>query len=224
MAAESRAGTLIHTVQRPRFNAPTGPCTVAAVRSQLMRGFAPPRKLLLKSSCGWVAIPSRRTALQVRAGGDLSSDGTRWWQKGSESNMRDIDSTQEFLDALSNAGGKLVVVEFFATWCGSCKALYPKLCQLAAEHPDIEFLKVNFDENKAMCKSLNVKVLPFFHFYRGADGRLDSFSCSLSKLAKLKDAIAIHNTDRCSIGPPLGLGEEIKLLGLNSPVSAGSGV
>lgn len=57
-----------------------------------------------------------------------------------------------------------------------------QLCQLAAEHPDIEFLKVNFDENKAMCKSLNVKVLPFFHFYRGADGRLDSFSCSLSKV------------------------------------------
>lgn len=62
----------------------------------------------------------------------------------------------------------------------------PVLCvqflKIAAEHPDVTFLKVNFDECKAMCKSLNIKVLPFFHFYRGADGRLDAFSASISKV------------------------------------------
>ena len=57
-----------------------------------------------------------------------------------------------------------------------------------------------------MCKSLGIKVLPYFHFYRGAEGRLEAFSCSLSKLQKLRDAIAQHNTDRCSIGPPVGVG------------------
>ncbi|CAK9210793.1 unnamed protein product [Sphagnum troendelagicum] len=65
---------------------------------------------------------------------------------------------------------------------------------------------VNINENKSMCKSLNIKVLPFFHFYRGAEGHIDSFSCSLSKLQKLKDAIAQHNTARCSMGPPVGVG------------------
>lgn len=35
-----------------------------------------------------------------------------------------------------------------------------------------------------MCKSMNVKVLPYFHFYRGADGQLESFSCSLAKVGK----------------------------------------
>lgn len=47
------------------------------------------------------------------------------------------------------------------------------------------FLKVNFDANKSMCKALNVKVLPYFHFYRGADGQLESFSCSLAKVRRL---------------------------------------
>lgn len=75
------------------------------------------------------------------------------------------------------------------------------------ENPDILILKVNFDENKPMCKRLNVKVLPYFHFYRGADGQLEAFSCSLAKFQKLKDAIAIHNTARCSIGPPVGVGD-----------------
>jgi hypothetical protein len=57
-----------------------------------------------------------------------------------------------------------------------------QLCKLAAENPDVEFLKVNFDENKPMCKSLNIKFLPYFYFYRGAEGCLEGFSCSLAKV------------------------------------------
>lgn len=58
-----------------------------------------------------------------------------------------------------------------------------QLCKIAEEHSDVLFYKVNFDENKSMCKSLSVKVLPFFHFYRGADGRVDAFSASVSKVS-----------------------------------------
>ncbi|KAF2285149.1 hypothetical protein GH714_038831 [Hevea brasiliensis] len=109
------------------------------------------------------------------------TDQPKWWEKNVGPNMIDIHSTQEFLGALSQAGDRLVIVEFYGTWCASCRALFPKLCRTAEEHPDILFLKVNFDENKPMCKSLNVKVLPYFHFYRGALGQLESFSCSLAK-------------------------------------------
>lgn len=41
--------------------------------------------------------------------------------------MIDIHSTQEFLNALSEAGEKLVIVEFYGTWCASCRALFPKV-------------------------------------------------------------------------------------------------
>lgn len=147
-----------------------------------------------------LGLPSRRT-VRVRAATETTSDGVRWWEKDGGPNFRDVHSTQEFVDALSNAGDKLVVVEFYASWCGSCRALYPKLCKLAAEHPDVEFVKVNFEENKPMCKSLNIKVLPYFHFYRGTEGLLESFSCSLSKLSKIREAIALYNP---SSGPPVG--------------------
>lgn len=119
----------------------------------------------------------------------------KWWEKNAGPNMIDIHSTEEFLDALGQAGDKLVIVEFYGTWCASCRALFPKLCRTAQEHPEIMFLKVNFDENKPMCKSLKVKVLPFFHFYRGADGLLESFSCSLAKFQKIKDAIEAYNNN-----------------------------
>ncbi|KAJ4832868.1 hypothetical protein Tsubulata_028629 [Turnera subulata] len=140
----------------------------------------------------------------------------KWWEKNAGPNMIDIHSTQEFLSALSQAGDRLVIVEFYGTWCASCRALFPKLCRTAEEHPEILFLKVNFDENKPMCKSLNVRVLPYFHFYRGADGQLESFSCSLAKFQKMKDAIALHNTDRCSLDPTNGL-QEITLESLTAP-------
>ncbi|KAI8553546.1 hypothetical protein RHMOL_Rhmol05G0024600 [Rhododendron molle] len=135
------------------------------------------------------------------------TDQPKWWERNPGPNMVDIHSTQEFLSALSQAGERLVIVEFYGTWCASCRALFPKLCRTAEEHPEILFLKVNFDENKPMCKNLNVKVLPYFHFYRGADGQLEAFSCSLAKFQKIKDAIITHNTDRCSIGPPKGVGD-----------------
>lgn len=41
--------------------------------------------------------------------------------------MVDIHSTQEFLSALSQAGDRLVIVEFYGTWCASCRALFPKV-------------------------------------------------------------------------------------------------
>ncbi|KAM6583412.1 hypothetical protein CsatB_010414 [Cannabis sativa] len=156
------------------------------------------------------------TRLAFRRRGSLSSfkvqaavaetEQPKWWERNAP-NMVDIHSTQEFLSTLGEAGDRLVIVEFYGTWCASCRALFPKLCRTAEDHPEILFLKVNFDENKPMCKSLNVKVLPYFHFYRGADGQLESFSCSLAKFQKIKDAIATHNTARCSIGPPKGVGD-----------------
>ncbi|XP_062230987.1 thioredoxin-like 2, chloroplastic [Phragmites australis] len=160
--------------------------------------------------------PRRLAGLKVHAAVPESGEQPKWWEKNAGPNMIDIHSTQEFLDALRDAGDRLVIVEFYGTWCGSCRALFPRLCRTALENPDILFLKVNFDENKPMCKRLNVKVLPFFHFYRGADGQLEAFSCSLAKFQKLKDAIAVHNTARCSIGPPAGIGD-VDLLDSASP-------
>lgn len=50
----------------------------------------------------------------------------KWWEKSVE-NMIDIHSTEEFLQVLNEANDKLVVVEFYGTWCASCRALFPKV-------------------------------------------------------------------------------------------------
>jgi hypothetical protein len=75
------------------------------------------------------------------------------------------------------------------------------------DYPDVVFLKVNFEENRPMCKTLGVKVLPYFHIYHGALGRVASFSCTVSKLARMKEALAEYSTPQCSLEPNPGLPE-----------------
>ncbi|XP_019199866.1 PREDICTED: thioredoxin-like 1-2, chloroplastic [Ipomoea nil] len=146
------------------------------------------------------------------------SRSLRWWEKTLQPNMIEIHSAQELVDTLANAGDRLVIVDFYSPGCGGCKALHPKICQLAETNENAIFLKVNYEEHKPMCHSLHIHVLPFFRFYRGAEGRVCSFSCTIATIKKFKDALVKYGTERCSsLGPAKGL-EESELLALSSTV------
>ncbi|KAG4112573.1 hypothetical protein ERO13_D13G169900v2 [Gossypium hirsutum] len=143
-----------------------------------------------------------------------------WWEKELPPNMKEVASAQDLVDSLLNAGDKLVIVDFFSPNCGGCRALFPKICQLAKMNPDLQFLQVNYEEHKSMCYTLNVHVLPFFRFYRGAQGRLCQFSCTNATIHKFKDALARQTADRCSLGPTKGLDEkELLALAANKELS-----
>ncbi|XP_059643335.1 thioredoxin-like 1-2, chloroplastic [Cornus florida] len=144
------------------------------------------------------------------------SRAMRWWEKTIKpSNMMEIYSAQELVESLLNAGDRLVIVDFYSPGCGGCKTLHPKICQMAELNPNAIFLQVNYEELKTMCYSLHIHVLPFFRFYRGAEGRVCSFSCTNATIKKFKGALAKHGTDRCSLGPAKGL-DESELLNLAS--------
>ncbi|MQM16743.1 hypothetical protein Taro_049702 [Colocasia esculenta] len=160
---------------------------------------------------GW---DSRDHSVHTQATSFCVPPSMRWWEKGEAPNMMEIGSTQELVDSLFNAGDRLVVVDFYSPGCGGCKALHPKICQFAETNPDVLFLKVNYEEHKSMCNSLNVHVLPFFRFYRGAHGRVCSFSCTNATIKKFKDGLAKHGGERCEAGRPAKGLEESELLKL----------
>lgn len=176
-----------------------------------------PKTLDFSDQKGFSSLSNKAPNLDtVHAQGMISfPKAQKWWEKSLQPNMIEINSAQELVEYLSNAGDELVIVDFFSPGCGGCKALHPKICQLAESNPNAIFLTVNYEDHKAMCYALHVHVLPFFRFYRGADGKVCSFSCTNATIKKFKDALAKHGTERCSLTPAKGLDEK-ELLALAS--------
>ncbi|GAB0491881.1 hypothetical protein MMPV_003136 [Pyropia vietnamensis] len=80
-----------------------------------------------------------------------------------------VNTEAEF--AVAIAGPTLVVVDFFATWCGPCRAIAPYLENLSKQ-PDVveagvRFLKVDVDRLDALAAQCSVSAMPTFHFYMG---------------------------------------------------------
>ncbi|KAL7073921.1 hypothetical protein ACQ4LE_006722 [Meloidogyne hapla] len=75
--------------------------------------------------------------------------------------------TQEELDAiLAEAGSKLVVIDFFATWCGPCRLMTPKFNKLADEFADPIYVGIDVDENEHIAANYEINVMPTFVFFK----------------------------------------------------------
>lgn len=98
------------------------------------------------------------------------------------SGVQHIESEEEFDQQVKNAGSKLVIVDFFATWCGPCQRIAPQLDDFAKEYASqIVILKVDVDQlNDLAMNRYEVESMPTFVFLK--DGKtVDRFSGAIAE-------------------------------------------
>ena len=63
----------------------------------------------------------------------------------------------------------IVLIDFFATWCGPCKHVAPKFEELSKLYPHVTFLKVDVDESVELTEKFNVRAMPTFVFLHNGE-------------------------------------------------------
>lgn len=80
--------------------------------------------------------------------------------------VRSITEDAQFQTEMTNAGTKLVVVDFFATWCGPCQRIAPVYAELSTKYPSVVFLKVDVDQCQETASREGISAMPTFIFYK----------------------------------------------------------
>ncbi len=79
--------------------------------------------------------------------------------------MPTIDLTQDNFEQTVN-GNAMVIVDFWAPWCGPCRGFAPVYEKASEAHPDVVFAKVNTDEQQELAGSFGIRSIPTLMVFR----------------------------------------------------------
>lgn len=104
-------------------------------------------------------------------------------------------TTETFQDAIASPG--VAVVDFWAPWCGPCRAMAPQFQRAAELRPQYRFAKVNVDEQPELAAAFSVRSIPTLAVLR--DGKLVATAPGLvgaDQLVQALDQVDAEGGDR----------------------------
>ena len=104
-----------------------------------------------------------------------------------------IENADDLALIHEEAGSRMVVVDFFAEWCGPCKKIAPLLHQLAQKAGDkVVFCKVDVDASRELAASHGVKSMPTILFFREGKQTDQIVGADSSRLRELVARAVMH--------------------------------
>ena len=79
--------------------------------------------------------------------------------------MATVELTRENFERTVN-GNPIVIVDFWAPWCGPCRGFAPIFERASEIHTDVVFAKVNIDEQQELAGSFNIRSIPTLMVFR----------------------------------------------------------
>jgi len=80
-------------------------------------------------------------------------------------NVATIEVTQENLHQIIS-GNNMVIVDFWAPWCGPCRSFAPAYEAASEKYPDVVFAKVNTEEQQALAGYFQIRSIPTLMIFR----------------------------------------------------------
>lgn len=86
----------------------------------------------------------------------------------SEGNVQTIATREEFNEKVINSKDT-VVIDCFATWCGPCKAIAPKVAQLSETYTQAKFYQIDVDKLSDVAAELGIRAMPTFILFKNGE-------------------------------------------------------